>query len=79
MTVGIPVVTTRGGCFEEVGGPAALYADPANASDLAERIKEALDPDIRSALMAQMPAQIARFAPERICSLWMEVYQSVQK
>lgn len=79
MTIGIPVVTTRGGCFEEVGGPAALYADPASASDLAERIKEALDPAIRSSLIARMPAQIARFSPERICSLWMEVYQSVQK
>ncbi len=76
MTVGIPVVTTRGGCFEEVGGPAALYADTNNAEDLAHQIAKMLDTDVRAGLISKMPAQIEQFSPDRICAAWMEVYSN---
>ncbi len=79
MTVGIPVVTSQGGCFEEVGGQAALYADPRSAADLAAQISTVFDTDRCSALIAKMPAQIAHFSPETICAAWMEVYQSLKK
>ncbi len=74
MTVGIPVVTTRGGCFEEVGGSAALYADTNNAEDLALQLARALETNVRAGLIAKIPAQIEQFSPERICAAWMEVY-----
>ncbi len=74
MTVGIPVVTTRGGCFEEVGGPAALYADTNNAEDLALQISRVFDNTVRSNLLEKMPGQIELFSPERICGEWMGVY-----
>ena len=75
MTVGIPVVTSRGGCFEEVGGSAALYANPNDAADLAEQILKVFDTTIRTALISKMPAQIEQFSPVKICAAWMEVDQ----
>jgi len=75
LTVGIPVVTTRGGCFEEVGGPAALYADTNDVEDLAQQIAKVLEPDVRAGLISKMPAQVEQFSPETICSAWMEVYR----
>lgn len=74
MTVGIPVVTSRGGCFEEVGGAAALYADPSQAADLARQISKVLETETHQDLVSKIPAQIARFAPDKICEAWMEVY-----
>lgn len=75
MTVGIPVVTTQGGCFEEVGGDAALYANPAEPEDLAAQISKVFDTGIRQELIAKMPAQIEQFSPQRICAAWMELYR----
>lgn len=75
MTVGIPVVTSQGGCFEEVGGEAALYANPQAPEHLAQQIALVLDSQIRQELIAKMPAQIAQFSPEAICAAWMAVYK----
>ena len=74
MTVGISVVTTRGGCFEEVGGPAALYADPNDAASLAAQISKVFEVGVRADLISKMPTQIEQFSPEKICAAWMEVY-----
>ena len=79
LTIGIPVVTTRGGCFEEVGGSAALYANPAEAADLAQQILRSLKSSVRTDLAAQIPAQIAQFSPEKICAAWMKVYQELKR
>ena len=77
MTVGIPVVTTRGGCFEEVGGSAALYADPNHAEDIALQISRVLEPEFGQNLVAKMLGQIEQFSPERISAAWMEVYTAL--
>lgn len=79
MTIGIPVVTSRGGCFEEVAGGAALYADPNQAVDLAKQISRVLDSQTHQKLVSEIPAQIARFNPEKICEAWMEVYRGLKK
>ena len=79
MTIGIPVVTSRGGCFEEVGGEAALYADPKDAADLAAQISTVLQEEVQAKLRSKMPDQIAQFSPEKICAAWMEVYQGLGK
>jgi glycosyltransferase involved in cell wall biosynthesis len=77
MTVGIPVVTSKGGCFKEVGGSAALYADPNNAADLAHKISKVLDGEVHAELRSKIPNQIAQFSPERICAEWIEVYSGL--
>lgn len=76
MTVGIPVLTTRGGCFEEVGGAAALYASPEEPEEMAEQILRIMDPVLRQELAPRMSEQIQKFSPERICAEWMKAYGS---
>lgn len=78
MTVGIPVVTTRGGCFEEVGGNAALYADPHRPEELAQQIAKALGKELRAELASKMPGQMEQFSPARICAAWMGVYKKLK-
>ncbi len=75
MTIGIPVVTSCGGCFEEVGGAAALYADPLRVDDLAAQMGQVLASDVRKRLVTAGTAQINLFSPEKICAAWMDVYQ----
>lgn len=74
LSLGIPVVTTRGGCFEEVGGDAALYAEAGNTEELAAQIAQVLDSDTRATLSARMPARVEAFSAEKIAGEWMEVY-----
>lgn len=74
MTIGIPVLTTRGGCFQEVGGDAALYAAPDQPEEMATQILRLLDPALTQELSPKMARQIQLFAPERICASWIETY-----
>jgi glycosyltransferase involved in cell wall biosynthesis len=76
MSVGIPVVTTLGGCFEEVGGEAALYAPPDSPAAMAEQIERALESGQKARMAAARPAQLARFSAETICAKWMEGYRN---
>lgn len=79
MSIGIPVVTTMGGCFEEVGGEAALYALPDDPAALAEQMRRALESGPQAKMAAARPAQLARFSAEKVCSEWMALYQAATK
>lgn len=79
LTVGLPVVTTHGGCFEEVAGQAALYAPPDDAEALAAQIARSLDSQVRTQLLVRIPEQILPFSPERICGEWIGVYRRLAK
>jgi glycosyltransferase involved in cell wall biosynthesis len=74
LTIGIPVVTSLGGCFEEVGGSAALYADPLKVADLATQMSRVLKTEVRNKLIAASADQILQFSPQKICAEWMSVY-----
>ncbi len=76
MTVGIPVLTTRGGCFEEVGGSAALYASPDAPEEIADQMIKLMDPALRQELSPLMSEQIQKFSPEKICAAWIKTYSS---
>ena len=54
MQAGVPVVTTRGGALAEVGGTAALFADPDTPGALAKAMMQALSrsPAEREAVIA---------------------------
>jgi glycosyltransferase involved in cell wall biosynthesis len=48
---GVPVVTTRGGCFEEVGGSSTCYVQPDKYGELAEAIATILSDKNRQTQM----------------------------
>ena len=42
LCCGIPVITTKGGCFSEAGGKYSMYVDPLNMEELAHKMDECL-------------------------------------
>ena len=64
---GTPVVTTRGGCFAEAGGPGSAYVDPHDADGLRETLARLLeDEGARARMREEGLRHAARFSDEVI-------------
>ncbi|HSN91876.1 MAG TPA: glycosyltransferase family 1 protein [Anaeromyxobacteraceae bacterium] len=75
LVSGTPVVTTRGGCFAEVGGPGSAYVDPTDPEELREALAGILaDPARREAMRVAGLAHAARFAGPEIARALLAVY-----
>ncbi len=73
-----PVITTRGGCFEEAGGPSSMYIDPENIDDIGEKLKLLLDDNALCEKMRKDGLAYAeRFKISNIAAATMDVYQTV--
>jgi glycosyltransferase involved in cell wall biosynthesis len=78
MTVGTPVITSKGGCFHEVGGNAALYVDSSLADELRASMEEvASNPALRSDLSSKGLLQAERFSAERLIWELHQLYASL--
>jgi len=76
LTSKTPVITTKGGCFPEAGGPNSIYIDPENANELAEHINTLLQSDTLRKQMAERGFEYARqFHPEVISGQVMKIYK----
>lgn len=72
---GTPVVTTRGGCFEEVGGPGSVYVDPSDPERLRDVLAALLaDGGARARMQAAGRAHAARFSDAAIADDLFRVY-----
>ncbi|MGN0186282.1 MAG: glycosyltransferase family 4 protein [Paludibacteraceae bacterium] len=75
MCVGVPVLTSQGGCFPETGGEAALYADPLCPEDIASKLQEILANDtLQSRMVDAGRVQAAKFTDEKIAENLLNVY-----
>ncbi|HDR88055.1 MAG TPA: glycosyltransferase family 1 protein [Bacteroidetes bacterium] len=75
---GIPVVTTHNGCFSEVGGKAALYADPGSPEEIGRQILRLWqDDDLHGELSARAREQETRFRDEKIARQWETLYREL--
>jgi glycosyltransferase involved in cell wall biosynthesis len=64
---GTPVVTTKGGCFGEAGGPGSAYVDPHDVEGLRAILARLLDDDAARARMREEGLRhAARFSDEAI-------------
>ena len=64
---GTPVVTTKGGCFAEAGGPGSAYVDPHDADGLRDVIARLLDDGReRERMRAEGLRHAARFGEQAI-------------
>jgi glycosyltransferase involved in cell wall biosynthesis len=74
MTMGSPPVLSRIPIFQEVGADAALYFDPHNDAELAERVLEASHTPDRAQRAAAARARAAEFTPQvtlpRLAAAW---------
>lgn len=76
---GSPIVTTRGGCFTEAGGPGSAYADPRDPEEWRATLASLFDdPSRRSAMAAAGLAYAERFRDEAIASSLDAVYRELR-
>jgi glycosyltransferase involved in cell wall biosynthesis len=71
-----PVITSKGGCFPEAGGPASIYIDPLNENELAEKIGMLLQSETLRREIAEKGAEyVKRFHPKTVTEQIMAVYR----
>ena len=72
---GIPVVAATGSCLEEAGGEGALYANPLDINDLADKILQILvNKDLRKQLIEAGQKHVEQFSAERIAKKLNDLY-----
>ncbi|MBI2327794.1 glycosyltransferase family 4 protein [Candidatus Curtissbacteria bacterium] len=78
MATGLPVIASAIPTLEEVYGEAALYFDPQNPYDIAEKIKEVLTfPKLRKKLIANGQEQVKKYSWQKMAQETLKVYQEV--
>ncbi len=78
LTSGIPVITSKGSCFEETGGKAACYIAHDNAEELADAICKIIEnKSLAEKMVAEGYRHAAIFSDENIADSLMRVYESI--
>jgi glycosyltransferase involved in cell wall biosynthesis len=76
LTTKTPVITTKGACFPEAGGPDSIYIDPLNEKELAENINKLLQSETLRKEIAEKGFEYAqRFHPKTVTALVMDIYK----
>ncbi len=75
---GVPVVAATGSCLEEAGGAGALYSNPADVDDLADKMITVLaNKDLQKQLVEAGQKHIQKFSAERVAGELNMVYQNL--
>jgi len=78
MRCGVPVIASRVASLPEVAGDAALYVDPNDPGDIAEKmVKLAFDETLKEALRRKGFVQAANFSWEKTAKKTLDVYEAV--
>lgn len=78
MNSGVPVVTTRGGVFPEVGGDAAAYVEYGNTDMMVDVLSQLLsNAELRGNMAEVGRMEALRFREEEISNSLMAVYRNV--
>jgi glycosyltransferase involved in cell wall biosynthesis len=78
LSSGTPVITSRGSCFGETGGPDSLYVDPHNNEELAASIINVLSgSELRKKMIDGGLRHAANFRHDLIADKLMDVYRSI--
>lgn len=76
MSYGLPVVAARTSSLPEVAGAAALYAEPLDPSDIAAKVRQAVeDPSLRQRMAAASLERARQFTWERTARATLRVYE----
>ena len=80
MQHGCPVITSKISSLPEAGGDAALYVDPGDVKDIAEKIKHVITNDkLREELIEKGKIQVRKFSWEKTARAALDVLQEVAK
>jgi glycosyltransferase involved in cell wall biosynthesis len=78
MANGLPVVASRTASLPEVGGEAALYVDPHDPQDIADKVRRAVeDSELRRKMMQQGLERARQFSWQRVAEATLNVYDEV--
>ena len=73
-----PVITSRGGCFPEAGGPGSLYVDPLNVEEIADALQRVTnDENLRNRMIEAGIKYAGKFTPEKTTEEMMKVYKNM--
>jgi glycosyltransferase involved in cell wall biosynthesis len=73
-----PVITSKGGCFAEAGGPATFYVNPGNSLELADAIKKVLnDTGLRKKMIEEGYHHALGFNQTTVAENVMNIYKKV--
>lgn len=73
-----PVITSKGGCFPEAGGPGSLYIDPENPEELYDAIHKVLDNGALAHQMTEAGLQyVQQFHLKQTTEKLMEYYRVI--
>jgi len=75
---GVPVITSKGGCFAESGGENSVYVNPAEIDEIAFSITDLINnSEKRLKIIENSYKFVERFKEEKIANDIMNVYKSV--
>jgi glycosyltransferase involved in cell wall biosynthesis len=78
LAVGTPVATSNISSMPEVGGDAALYFDPYNVEDMADKIKLLLNnSEVVTTLSKKRNAQLEKFSIKSVAEKVNMIYSSL--
>jgi len=78
MARGVPVVSSSATCLPEILGQAALYFDPGDENDMAQKIKCVLaDENLQRDLVKKGFEQIKRYSWEKMARETLEIYKGI--
>lgn len=78
MCCDTPVVTSNVSSMPEAGGDAALYADPLNPAEIADRLRSVLEsPELRQQLVEKSRVQRQRFSQHQVVSELYKLYNTL--
>jgi glycosyltransferase involved in cell wall biosynthesis len=78
MAYELPAVVSRASSLPEVGGDAALYIDPNDPCDMAEKVRRAVeDSTLRSKIIEQGRVRAREFSWQRVAERTCQVYDEV--
>ena len=77
MSLACPIITSNSSCMPEIAGSAALYFDPESAPDLARRIVEVMEPELRRRLVGAGRHREREFSWDRCAAETLNVYSRV--
>ncbi|MBN2273670.1 MAG: glycosyltransferase family 4 protein [Bacteroidales bacterium] len=80
LASGTPVITSKGGCFAEAGGPASLYVDPVDIREIAEAIQRVIkNPGLREQMVETGYQHASKFKAESVAGKIMQVYEKLMQ
>lgn len=78
MACGVPVISSNTSCLPEIAGDAALFCDPFDSNDMAEKMIELfVNENLRKQLVNKGQQQHLKFSWEKNAQQSLEIYKSI--